>query len=245
MGMVNKLLRRRTRKHRPKRAQTRPKRARRRYRGGMDTPSPTADFDPAEFDELELEEPETKAFDDFSIRERWYDRLPSSLQSLPEPKPGSPTGQRKAARGTKRRRKVSTCATPNCRRPIGHPGEHSALAERLLAMSPEERKLYYQQVNDPRSKERKRASRSTSCNTPHCQKARNHPPPCTQKAKFVRCREKHCRKAMNHDGKHSRPTGRTKAIQKMLSSKAAAHGTLGRDVGVQADLAITGNTPSR
>ena len=245
--MVNKLFRHRTRKHRPKRARTRKhrrKRDRRRYRGGMDTPSPTADFDPTEFDELELEEPGTKVFDDFAIRQRWYDRLPSSLQKLPEAKPGPPTGQRKAARGTKRPRKPSTCATPNCRRPIGHPGEHSALAERLLAMSPQARKQYYQQVNDPRRKERKRADRSTSCNTPHCQKARNHPPPCTQKAKFVRCREKYCRKPANHDGKHSGSTGTAKAIQKMLDSKAAAS-SLGRDVAVQADLAITGNAPSR
>ena len=142
-------------------------------------------------------------------------------------------------------RKASTCATPNCRRPIGHPGEHSALAERLLAMSPQARKQYYQQVNDPRCKERKRANRSTSCNTPHCQKARNHSPPCTQKAKFVRCREKYCRKAANHDGKHSDSTGSTKAIQKMLDSKAGAYAALGRDVAVQVDLAITGNTPSR
>ena len=136
----------------------------------------------------------------------------------------------------RRSRKRSTCTTANCRRHIGHPGKHSALAERLLAMSPAARKEYYQQVNSPRRRERDRASRSVSCNTPHCQKPRNHPPPCTQKAKFVRCPERHCHKAVNHDGKHSDPPGKPASPW-----RPPLGSVMGRSVGVGTDLAITGN----
>ena len=98
------------RKRQQGRARTQRRRSKnygRRCAGGTNTPSPTKDlpygaFDPADFDAFELGALDTRTFDDFPIRHRWYDRMPSPVP-VSKPPESSSTGQ-KAVRGTKRHR---------------------------------------------------------------------------------------------------------------------------------------------
>ena len=207
----------------------------------MEDDSPDEDFDPAVFDELEPEQMQTSPFDDFAIRDRWYDRLPSPLRDLPPPVPP------KAARGTKRRR-VRPCSQIYCRMEHGHSGDHSAVAERYIKMSPKERSKWLRKGNAARSKARADAKAKPKkspayCQEPLCNKLLNHPPPHSSKVKFVRCPVKYCHKAVNHDGEHSKVNAKTKAeaIARMVETKASRGAMVhGRDIGVQTDLGITG-----
>ena len=266
--MVNKLFRHRTRRYRPRRPRTRRGRRQarrssrrrrtknhRRYRGGTDTPSPTASFDPAEFDELELDLPPTQTFDDFPVRDRWYDRLPSSVPVaslpvvtapvatapvMPAPVMAAPVMAAPApvviapapvvAASRTKRNRIRACGQTYCRRPHGHTGSHSKVAERFMAMSPGERSGWLKQGNSRRTKARAEARASS---VPYRR---------SRKADFVRCPTKYCHKAMGHPGEHSLENADTKAeaIRKMVATKAKGAAMVhGRDIGSQTDLAIT------
>ena len=193
---------------------------------------------------------------DFGLGEDWLANQPDF--PLP-PTKSLATSRAKPARGTKRRRKKSHtpqhmrqyCRESYCRKTPGHGGPHSDKAERLRAMSPEERYQYHQRGNAERRESRAKAhKRGAYCPEPYCNRLINHPGPCSRKTTFVRCSARDCHRRANHKGDHSLEM-KAKAIEKEDARVAAARAAkarmpvYGRDTASQTDLGVTGVMPSQ